>query len=224
MAKNRPSIATEPKLPYTTVPGQLRKFLKLVPDRPKPDVVNNQLLTAWQLGGNNSNSIIRVLKTIGLVDQNNKPTDGYVQFMAKGTGPAWLGQKVREVYAPLFSSHHNPHKEGDETLKNLFNIHSGGADTTIGFQIQTFKALSEHASFEATLPDGSKADIKPSDGKGTKTQKKTDESDSTFAVHVDLHIHLPENKSHRDYAYIIEDIAKYIYGRSASRTEDANRD
>ena len=31
------------------------------------------------------------------------------------------------------------------------------------------------------------------------------------AVNINLHIHLPEGKSSRDYQYIIQDIAKYIY-------------
>ena len=32
-------------------------------------------------------------------------------------------------------------------------------------------------------------------------------------MQIDLHIHLPENKTTRDYEAIIQDIAKYIYGR-----------
>jgi hypothetical protein len=36
------------------------------------------------------------------------------------------------------------------------------------------------------------------------------------AVKIDLHIHLPENKTARDYDSIIQDIAKYIYGRNVA--------
>jgi hypothetical protein len=36
-------------------------------------------------------------------------------------------------------------------------------------------------------------------------------------VHIDLHIHLPENKSRRDYEAIIEDIGRYIYGKNLTR-------
>jgi hypothetical protein len=32
-------------------------------------------------------------------------------------------------------------------------------------------------------------------------------------VNINLHIHLPENKSRRDYETIIEDIGRYIFGR-----------
>ena len=31
------------------------------------------------------------------------------------------------------------------------------------------------------------------------------------AIHIDLHIHLPENKTTRDYEAIIQDIARYIF-------------
>jgi hypothetical protein len=38
-------------------------------------------------------------------------------------------------------------------------------------------------------------------------------------IKIDLHIHLPENKTTRDYEAIIQDIARYIYGRKELGSE-----
>jgi len=78
--------------------------------------------------------------------------------------------------------------------------------------MQTFKALCEFATFGGTpmgmsggTPNGPSAG---SNGAGTGVDGRL-----IPPVQIDLHIHLPENKTTRDYEAIIQDIAKYIYGR-----------
>lgn len=211
MKKNGELGESAPKFPYTTKPSSLRKFLTIVPQKPKPGKVNQTLLKSWGFKDSNDNSIIRVLKAVGLVGGDNVATDDYVAFMHKGTGPAHLASKIRQVYAPLFEASHSPHKEANDTLENLFNIHSGGASGTIAQQIQTFKALCDHADFAAaganvaTAPVGSAATQAPPAAGGVAGGATT--------VHIDLHIHLPGNKTRRDYEYMFEDIARYLYGR-----------
>jgi hypothetical protein len=84
-------------------------------------------------------------------------------------------------------------------------------------QVQTFKALCEYANFSAadignTLKDqgsgaGDTGDNSGGDGAKNKLPP----------IQIDLHIHLPEGKSTREYEAIIQDIAKYIYGRDIVR-------
>ncbi|MCI0532049.1 MAG: DUF5343 domain-containing protein, partial [candidate division Zixibacteria bacterium] len=74
-------VTSIPKFPYATTPNALRKFLQLVPQKPKPPKVNINTLQAWGLKNTNDKSIIRVLKALGLVDSNNEPTERYTEFM-----------------------------------------------------------------------------------------------------------------------------------------------
>ena len=203
-----------PKFPYATTPNALRKFLELVPNKPKPPKVNADLLRAWGLKNTNDQTLIRVLKAMKLVSANNEPTERYTEYMSPVNGPGVLAEAAREVWAPLFISSHEPHREDDTTLRNYFNVHSGGSEGTIGLQIQTFKAVADHADFGAE-PNRGGAGVSVKTGKdgagtsGTSAQMPGGEPQ----IHIDLHIHLPENKSRRDYEYIFEDIARYIFGR-----------
>jgi len=213
--KPSPESHSNPKFPYCTVPGNLRKFLALVPNKPKPPKINNDLLSAWNLGGHNSNSIIRVLKSIGLVGgSSNEPTTDYEVFMYPETGPSRLGELIRAAYSPLFEAAHLPHNESDDALKRYFNIHSGGGERTIQYQIQTFKALCDHANFDS-LGTGNGAAVAGAggDGIGRAGSGHGNIADSAPKIHIDLHIHLPPNKTSRDYQAMFEDIGKYIYGR-----------
>jgi hypothetical protein len=213
--------------PYCNAPGSLRTFLKLIPQKPKPAKINDDLLRSWGLAGTsnsgahvsgNINSIIRVLKAIGLVNANdNSPTLDYEAFMTPKKGPAFLAARIRTIYAPLFEASHNPNKEADETLRNLFNIHAGGSESVLRFQIQTFKALCDFADFSQTI-DSSTAQAPPLTGESNSRQSQTN-TPGPLPIHIDLHIHLPEGKSRRDYEYMFEDIARYIFGRSVKPNE-----
>src|SRR5437773_8543175 len=97
------------KFPYATKPSSLRRFLAMVPQKPKPAKINHPLLKSWGFNDSNDYSMIRVLKAVGLVGADNTPTPDYVAFMHKGTGPTLLGQKIRQLYPALFEVSHNPH-------------------------------------------------------------------------------------------------------------------
>lgn len=202
--------AAKPAFPYTTRPAALRKFLSEVPRKPRPPRVNGDLLAGWGLSGGENLTIVRVLKALGLLNNSGEPTDVYTAFMATGSGPVAMGTQIRSVYAPLFNAAHEPHREPDDRLRNLFNIHSAGAPTTITFQMQTFKALCDYADFSAT----SVAAAPPVRAAAPGVTTPTDPSPGQPQVHIDLHIHLPPDKSSRDYQYIIQDIAKFIFGRA----------
>ena len=95
----------------------------------------------------------------------------------------------------------------------VVNIHSGGGARAIDLQVQTFKALSEYADFTGT---GDSATGGPGMGAGADGGRGGAAAGTLPPVQIDLHIHLPENKTARDYESIIQDIAKYIYGRVGS--------
>ncbi|MEX2286322.1 MAG: DUF5343 domain-containing protein [Planctomycetaceae bacterium] len=206
------ATTAEPKFPYTPAANSLRKFLKDMPNKPKPPKVTAELLKSWGLTSSNDRNVIGILKKLDFLDPSGVPTQNYEAFMHKGTGPATMGAQLKRVYSPLFQASHRPHEDRQEDLKRLFNIHSGGSEGTINFQIQTFKTLCEFASFDqpglgtqpitngqATAATVGHATISASVGTGVPT------------IHIDLHIHLPENKTTRDYEAIIQDIARYIY-------------
>src|SRR5262249_7776091 len=172
---------------------------------------------AWDVSRNsNARTAISVLKKIGLLGANGDPTSLYVEFMKTGVGPTVLAARIKDAYRVLFENSHAPQGESDEELRKLFNIHSGGGEDAMRLQIQTFKALSEHATFSnaATASVSSQDGAQPSvQGTGGALGQQ-----SLPPIQVDLHLHLPENKTTRDYEAIIQDIAKYIYGRDIEKT------
>jgi len=217
--KMKQKVGTEPKFPYTTKPSSLRRLLQDIPKKPKPPKFDQPLLKSWGFSDANDYSMVRVLKAIGLLGSNNVPTDIYSQYMHLDGGAAALAEPIKRIYEPLFNASHAPYKESIEKLRNLFNIHSGGGERALDQQIQTFKALCEYTTFEisgqapqqpSAVPviTGSAPAAPPQPGSGAPL------------IHINVHIHLPENKSRRDYEAIIEDIGRYIFGKEDSGRRD----
>lgn len=213
----RKQANTEPKFPYTTKPSSLRRLLQDIPKKPKPPKFDRELLKSWGFSDANDYSMIRVLKAVGLLDPNNQPTELYAQYMQLDGGAVALAEPIKRTYEPLFHASHTPYKESNEKLQNLFNIHSGGGERALDQQIQTFKALSENAVFDGVVPT---TPILPKAGAPPMVAPNPGQPAGEPGIHINLHIHLPENKTRRDYEAIIEDIGRYILGR----TEIGRRD
>jgi Family of unknown function (DUF5343) len=210
MAKKNTAESEKPKFPYTNLPGALRKILKEIPKRPRPSKMALETLGSWGISNdNNARTAINVLKRISLLSSDGAPMPDYVEYMKAGSGPRVLAKRIRETYKDIFENSHSPQTETDEALRSLFNIHSGGGEDSMRLQIQTFKALCEHADWSETS-----AAAKSSGETSELATANERNANRLPPVQIDLHIHLPENKTTRDYEAIIQDIAKYIYGRS----------
>lgn len=219
MAKKGKQTHSEPKYPYTNVPGVLRKILQAIPTKPKPAKLDAKLAVSWGCSkaiSNNLRSAVAVLKRIGMIGSAGGPNPLYVDFMNKTTGPAALGARLREVYKEIFNAAHAPQSESDETLEGLFNVHAGGSEQLVRLQMQTFKAVCEFATFDGTPARATGTASGSCDGGSGAAGGADGGGIALPPVKVDLHIHLPENKSSRDYEAIIQDIAKYIYGRGSN--------
>jgi hypothetical protein len=209
------AAASKAKFPYTNKASSLRRFLKEIPKRPVPPKFDKNMLRAWGFKDSNDYSILRVVKAVGLLNDRSEPSDLYTKFMDMNEGARALGPEIQRIYAPLFQASHQPYEENNEKLKNLFHIHSGGSPAVIDLQIQTFKALCENAVFgdrDAVAPKASAVATQARIARGSPPQA----AQAGPMVHIDLHIHLPENKSRRDYEDIIENIARHIFGRQKS--------
>ncbi len=208
--KTKPVGGRAPAYPYTIVPNALRRFLKLMPSRPKPDKVTSSFLKTWGFNNGNDRSIISVLKALGILGEAGEPTENYEKCMFPATSGAYIVQQVRVIYSPLFKSSHRPDQMSDEELRRLFHVTSGGSDSVFQKQVATFRVLCEFCSFETASTSAISAQSTLGTAGGT-TETTSAITPALPSMRIDLHIHLPENKTTREYQAIIEDIARFIY-------------
>jgi hypothetical protein len=221
-AKGKAELHGTPAFPYTTKPASLRKFLRAIPDKPKPPKVNGALLKTWGLRDNNDHTIVRVLKTLGFISSSGEPTDTYIDLMSPSTRGRAIDTAMRSAWEPFYASSHRPHAENDDVIRSYFNIHSGGSENTIRFQIQTFKVVAEFsadAGAAAPVTDRNHAGPVPhmhrsAPGAASPNSQETPApvgASPQPEVHIDIQIHISPESSADQIDQIFESMGKHLY-------------
>jgi uncharacterized protein DUF5343 len=132
---------------YTSVPNSLRQFLKGVPSRGVPAKVDPAHLKSIGLKEENDQTIIRVLKFVGLLNSDGSPTDAYKGFRDKGKGATLLAKEIGRAYRELFDTYPDAYSQTDENLRNFFSAKTSVGAKAISFMVGTFKVLCEFGEF-----------------------------------------------------------------------------
>ena len=94
----------------------------------------------------NDRSLIRVLKSIGFLDDSGTPTDRWSRYRGSDHRRV-LGEAIRSSYEELFSVYPNAHELDNTTLENFFGTKTTAGRQVITRQVSTFQALCERATF-----------------------------------------------------------------------------
>lgn len=166
-------MAEQSKYPYTTVPGKLRDVLQKIPKIGRPDKVTVAWLKSAGWTSSNDSSIIPVLKFVGLVGQDGRPTDLWHAVRSSDTGSrARVGEGIKAAYADLFALYPDAHRKDTESLRNFFRTHTSGGEQVQSKLVQTFQTLAEFGDFEASVPadDADRHRVEP---ESTRTSSRT---------------------------------------------------
>lgn len=98
--------------------------------------------------------IIGVLKSLGLLDDQGKPTQRYYAFLDQTQSAAVLAEAIREAYADLFAVNINAQALSKNDLTNKFKTLSQGSlsESVLEKMATTFQSLVKLADFTAPPP------------------------------------------------------------------------
>lgn len=201
---------------YTVVPGKLKPLLGKIRTVGIPPKVTVQWLKTIGFTSSNDNTLIGVLKFIGLIDSSSVPTPRWTELRGNNYKSV-LGEGVREGYADLFAVYPDAHRRSQTDLDHVFSTSSTGGKQVISKTIATFKALADEAEFSNDEPTDLHAAAGPLH---TPVASRPTGSPSQFAkasvpaLHVDIQIHISPEASTAQIEQIFGSMAKHLYGRS----------
>jgi hypothetical protein len=157
--------------------------------------------------------LIGLLKQLGFLDSNQKPTAAYSQLKNPTLCKQAMANAIRNAYRPLFDSNENAHKLQSEELRGLIAQVSGVDDGMARRILGTFNALMKLASFD--IPSTPPGDTSP--GLGADAANIEDPGDEKLVgavrkgglrteFHYNIQIHLPQNGSEETYLNIFNAI------------------
>lgn len=210
---------------YLITTKNLESFFNSLITAKAPEVFTQKVLENLEFKSTNDRLFIGLLKSLGFLDTNGKPTERYFRFLDQSQSKRVLAEAIQEAYGDLFAVNVKANELTVAEAKNKFRTLTQGknSETVLGLMANTFKALVDYAEWTSEVkknPSKKETDQKSSDTKQTKPEEKVvqpeDEADLSAKLlppqlHYNIQIHLPESRDTAVYDAIFKSLKKHLF-------------
>lgn len=141
-------------VPYLMAVGNLPKILDKIQNAGAPETFNRDFLKDLGFTSSQDRPTPKLLKYIGLLDSNGRPTSIYKEFMDHTKARKVLAAQLRVAFDDLFTADKKANERSAEQLKGWFKTKTGAGDSVADKMARTFKTLSGYADFTGEVPAG----------------------------------------------------------------------
>lgn len=202
---------------YTTKISSLKEFLEKIKSKDLgiPDKVTLDYLISIGYKSTNDRPIIRVLKSIGFIDDTGVPTQDFKDFRTEKSEQV-MANAIRKIYAELFSTYSNPLARSNQDLENIFaSSEPSLKKDTLALYTATFKTLCEFADF-ATVTTAPTPTSMPTTTPTTQPLVQIPVSkEGGVNITVNITFELPITKEADIYDKIFESLKKHLLTSSS---------
>lgn len=190
---------------YTTKMGTLREFLTRVKAKELgvPDKVTSRYLVSIGYKSTRDRPIVRILKSIGFIDNNSVPTESFADFRTAKSGQV-MASALRKTYADLFRIYADPLKQDSKNLTNFFAQKEpslkGG---TLQYYVNTLRVLCEFADF-GVVSVTPEVEAKKAEKKAVEVATMTAQTPTGVTINLNIQLTLPATEDATVYDKIFK--------------------
>ena len=210
---------------YLVTTRNVESFFNSLITAKAPDAFTQRFLESLEFKSTNDRLYIGLLKSLGFLDTNGKPTERYFRFLDQSQSKRVLAEAIQEAYGDLFAVNVKANELAVGEVKNKLRTLTQGKNSegVLAMMANTFKALVDYAEWtpEAKRTANKKEpDPKPADTKqldpAVKVTPVNDEDDSSARLqqpqlHYNIQIHLPESRDQGVYDAIFKSLKKHLF-------------
>lgn len=198
-------------LPINRVPDLFRK----IQDGQAPELFTNQLLRDWQFASSNDRAFIPLLKALGFLSADGKPTQRYLDYRDHSRSKSVLGQGMREAYDDIFLIKEHPTTSDRSAIEGKFKSFHNVSDHVASLMAKTFFALLPLADLSGKIKNTSSIDASSSANETEQGQQTNGSarvlSMTTSGLHYNIQIHLPPTKDVEVYNAIFKSLKEHLF-------------
>lgn len=178
---------------YTTTPGRFKDTLQAIISAERPSAVNRDFIeTVLGIKGGIVTGFPPILKRIGFLSNDNRPTELYGQFQAESSRSYAALMGLKNGFAELFKRNAHADKAEDDRIKDYLVQITGRKrdDAVVGAILGTFNAIRSFIVGEVISPDPMEEHLL------SETSLPSSKTNSASSVGLSYHINivLPETK------------------------------
>lgn len=195
---------------YLVAAGRTAEFFKRVQDGQAPEQFTTQLLKDWGFGSSNDRAYIPLLKALGFLSPDGKPTPRYHAYRDHSRSKLVMAEALRDAYSDIFLIKENPGPSDKAALIGKFKSYHNASDNTASLLTKTFLALTELADFSKGAPvTVSKANESTIDLPDSLPIAATRER-GPLSLNYNIQIHLPATKDVEVYNAIFRSLKEHL--------------
>jgi hypothetical protein len=139
---------------YLTSTKNLEGILNSIVGAQAPERFTTRFLESLDYKNTSDRLIIAVLKSLGFLADDGRPTQRYFEYLDQTQSGRILAQAIREAYADLFQVNKNAQQMSRAEVLNKFKTLSQGqySESVLDKMASTFTALAAIADWDAPLP------------------------------------------------------------------------
>ncbi|MEZ6148472.1 MAG: DUF5343 domain-containing protein [Planctomycetaceae bacterium] len=215
---------------YTIKIGAVPAYFDALLNAEAPERFSQKFLEGLGFSSSNDRLLIGILKDLGFLNADGKPTDRYYEFLDKSIAPKVVAEGVREAYSDLFAVNKSAHElDVDDAYNKLRSLYRGEKkDTVVKNIAKTFVALCSYADFsprakrmasneeaeenqEPTNDDGKQAEHKPSNKPIEKDQPSVSGQNLDLkSLQYHINIVLPDTRDQAVYDAIFKSLRDHL--------------
>lgn len=195
-------------LPTNRIPDLFQK----IKDGQAPDQFSQQLLKDWGFRSSNDRAFIPLLKALGFLTSDGKPTSRYGEYRDHSRSKRVMGDALKEAYGDIFLIAAKPSGTNKEAVQGKFKSFHNVSDNVAQLMTKTFYALLALADLTESSPE-SKQPRKRERSEERQEESPATPKDIVAGLHYNIQIHLPATKDVEVYNAIFKSLKEHVLGQ-----------
>lgn len=197
---------------YTEAYGKLGEFFNRIRDGQAPPQFTHQFLIDLGFKSNKQRAYIPILKALGFLTPDGKPTSRYKDYRDHSQSRAIMGEALKEAYSDIFLIKENPTTADSAAIEGKFKSYHNASDNVAINMRRTFMSLLELADTKHTP---TKKKVSQDIVEPTPTEIEQAPAPTQFiktpGLHYNIQVHLPATKDIEVYNAIFKSLKEHLF-------------
>jgi hypothetical protein len=199
---------------YTVAVGRIPDLFSKIREGQAPPLFSAQLLKDWGFKSSNDRAAIPLLKELGFLSPDGKPTTLYHEYRDHSRSRSIMAEALRNAYEDIFLINEHPTDVDKTAIKGKFKSFHNVSDNVASLMANTFYALLDLADLKAISNKKDKEKNKEEKPIEEKHETKKDIGKSLVPateLHYNIQIHLPATKDVEVYNAIFKSLKEHLF-------------
>jgi hypothetical protein len=204
---------------YVLPINRISDLFQRIRDGQAPERFTQQLLKDFGFGSTNDRAFIPLLKALGFLTTDGKPTPRYIDYRDHSRSKQIMGEAIRDAYGDLFLIKENPSTSDRAAVEGKFKSFHNVSDNVAGLMAKTFFGLLPLADLtnKVAAPSVIAAPIpQGATGVGSHESDQVPSAVHTRSIrgaglHYNIQIHLPATKDVEVYNAIFKSLREHLF-------------